>query len=144
MYGVHLYELLIFIVLSVILECGIGIVYGVGIGYDPMIVFPAAIILNFVGVIVAVLVMDWLLNWRKGLRSWLEKKLTRVQRLIDKYGSFGIVFGVFFLSPIQLAIVGKLLCMKPGKLYPALFGAICIVATAFLAIALGVFKILLA
>jgi hypothetical protein len=138
------YELVIFIVLSVFLECGMGIVYGVGIGYNPLIVFPAAILINFFSIIIAVRVVDRLLEWKKGFRCWLERRLARGQKLIDKYGCVGIVMGVFFLSPMQLAIMGRLLGIKPGKLYPALFGAILIVATAFLGIALGIFKVLLA
>lgn len=139
-----MYDLVIFIVLSVFLECGMGIVYGVGIGYDPLIIFPAAILINFISIIIAVWVLDKLLEWKKGFRCWLERRLSRGQKLIDKYGCVGIVMGVFFLSPMQLAIVGRLLGIKSGKLYPALFGAILIVATAFLGISLGIFRVLLA
>lgn len=139
-----MHELVIFVVLSVFLECGMGIVYGVGIGYNPLIVFPAAILINFLSIIVAVRVVDRLLEWKKGFRCWLERRLARGQKLIDKYGSVGIILGVFFLSPMQLAIMGRLFGMKPSKLYPALFGAIVLVATAFLGVALGIFKVLLA
>ncbi len=52
--------------------------------------------------------------------------------------------GVVVLSPMQLAIVGKLLGMKPSKLYPSLVVATFLVATAFLGVALGIFKVLLA
>jgi hypothetical protein len=137
------YKLFIFIFLSVIFECGVGILYGVGIGYDPLLVYPAAIIINFLTTFVAVFIIDRLLEWKKGLRSWIEKRLARGQKLIDKYGCVGIVMGILVLSPIQLAIVGRLLSMKSGKLYPALLVAIFLVATAFLGIALGVFKVLL-
>jgi len=138
------YELIVFIVLSVVLECGMGIVYGVGIGYDPFLVFPVAIMINLLSIFIALWVIDRLFEWKKGFRCWLERRLSKGQKLIDKYGCIGIVIGVLFLSPVQLAIMGKLLGMKPSKLYPALFGAILIVATAFLGIALGVFKVLLA
>jgi hypothetical protein len=93
---------------------------------------------------VVVWVIDKLLEWKKGFRAWLERRLARGQKLIDKYGCIGIVAGVLFLSPVQLAVMGRLLGIKPIKLYPALFGAILIVATAFLGIALGVFRVLLA
>ena len=139
-----MYELIIFVVLSVFLECGMGIIYGVGIGYNPLIVFPAAILINFLSIIIAVRVVDRLLEWKKGFRCWLEKRLARGQKLIDKYGCVGIIMGIFILSPMQLAIMGRLLGMKPCKLYPALFGGIVIVATAFLGVALGIFKVLLA
>jgi uncharacterized protein YacL len=138
------YELLVFIFLSIVFECGLGILYGVGIGYDPILVFPATIILNFLTILVAVCVIDRLLRWKKGLRNWIEKRLARGQKLIDKYGCVGILMGVLVLSPLQLAIIGRLLGMKPGKLYPALLGAILLVATAYLGVALGVFKVLLA
>ncbi len=137
-------ELLVFILLSITLECGMGILYGVAVGYDPMLVFPLAIALNFFGIFAAVFIMDRLFEWKKGFKTWLEKRLSRGQKLIDKYGCYGIVMGVVVLSPIQLAIVGKLLGIKPSKLYPALFFAILIVATAFLGVALGVFRVLLA
>jgi hypothetical protein len=138
-----LYELFIFILLSAVLECGMGILYGVAIGYDPMMVFPAAILINFIAIFAAVFVVDRLLNWKKGVRAWIERRLARGQRIIDKYGCVGIVMGIVVLSPIQLAIVGRLLGMKSVKLYPSLFVAIFLVATAFLGIAMGIFKVLL-
>ena len=139
-----MYELLIFIILSVVLECGMGILYGIGVGYDPMLVYPATIILNFVSIIFVVSIIDRLLEWKKGLKTWLEKRLARGQKLIDKYGWIDIIMGVVILSPIQLAIVGRLLCIKPTRLLPALLCAIILVATAYLGIALGIFKVLLA
>ena len=138
-----MYELFIFIFLSVILECGAGILYGVGIGYDPLLVFPATIIINFLTVVAVVFLIDRLLEWKKGLRNWLERRFARGQKIINKYGYFGIVMGIFFLSPIQLAIVGRLLGMKRRQLLPALFGALVLVATIYLGLALGVFKVLL-
>jgi hypothetical protein len=138
-----LYELFIFILLSAVLECGMGILYGVAIGYDPMMVFPAAILINFIAIFAAVFVVDRVLNWKRGVRAWIERRLARGQRIIDKYGCVGIVMGIVVLSPIQLAIVGRLLGMKSAKLYPSLFVAIFLVATAFLGIALGIFKVLL-
>jgi hypothetical protein len=52
--------------------------------------------------------------------------------------------GIAVLSPIQLAIVGKLLGIKPSKLYPSLMGAILVAAFFFFCVAEGVFKFLLA
>jgi len=120
-----------------------GIIYGIAIGYDPLLVFPAAIILNFLAIFAAVFVTNRLMEWKKGIRVWIERRLGRGQKLIDKYGCVGIFMGIFVLSPIQLAIVGRLIGIKPSKLYPTLFAAIVLVATAFLGIALGVFKVLL-
>ena len=139
-----MYELFIFIFLSIVLECGMGIVYGVGVGYEPILVFPVAIILNFLSIIAAVWVIDRLMEWKKGFKAWLQRRLARGEKLIDKYGCIGIVLGIFVLSPVQLAIMGRLLGIKPVKLYPALFGAILIVSTAFLGVSLGIFKVLLA
>lgn len=111
-----MYEILVFIILSITLECGAGILYGIGIGYDPMLVFPAAIIVNFLAISAAVFIVDGLLKWRKGLKNWLERRLARGQKLIDKYGCVGIVMGILVLSPMQLAIVGRLLGIKSRKL----------------------------
>jgi uncharacterized membrane protein len=137
------YELLVFILICFILECGAGIIYGVGIGYDPILVFPAAIALNFISIIIVTVLFEKVLNRNSTAKNWIERRLTRGRKLIDKYGYFGILMGVFVLSPIQLAIVGRLLGLKPNKLYPSLLGGTFIVATVFLGIALGIFKILL-
>ena len=139
-----MYELIIFTILSIIFECGMGILYGIAVGFDPILVFPATIIINFLTIIVAVFIIDRLMEWKKGLKYWIERRLTRARKYIDRYGWVGIIMGVFVLSPLQLAILGKLLGMKSTTLYPALLGAILVVATAFLGIALGVFKVLLA
>ena len=139
-----MYEFFLFIIISIVLECGMGILFGVGIGYDPILVYLASITLNFLTILAVVFLIDRLLKWKKGLGDWIKKRLARGQKLIDKYGGIGIIIGVFALSPIQLAIIGKLLCMKPSRLYPSLLGAIFLVATVYLGVALGVFKFLLA
>ena len=138
-----MFELLAFIVLSFTLEAGIGIIYGVAVGYDPLIVFPTAIILNFIALFVAVFIVDRLMDWKKGIRIWIEKRLGRGQKLIDKYGYIGIFMGILVLSPVQLAILGRLVGIKPSKLYPTLFAGIVVVATVFLGIALGIFRVIL-
>ncbi len=138
-----MYELLLFILLSIIFESGMGILYGVGIGYEPVMVFLAAILINLLTIVVAISVVDRLLNWKKGLKDWIERRLTRGRKLIDKYGCVGIIMGVCVLSPMQLAIVGRLVGMKPSKLYPSLMVATCLVATAYLGVAVGIFKIVL-
>ena len=53
-----MYELLIFVVLSLTLECGMGIVYGIAIGYNPALVFPTAIILNFAAIFLAIFLVE--------------------------------------------------------------------------------------
>jgi hypothetical protein len=126
-----MYELSIFVFLSIVLECGMGIMYGIGIGYDPLLVFPAAIIINFLSIFAAVRVIDRLMERKKGFRDWVGRRLARGQKIIDKYGCVGILMGILVLSPIQLAIVGRFLGIKPSKLYPTLLIAIFIVATPF-------------
>jgi hypothetical protein len=137
------YELVVFLILSVFLECGIGIIYGVGIGYNPILVFPATIAINFLTILAVVFLIDRLLCWKKGLRSWLEKRLSRGKKFIDKYGCYGLIAGILVLSPIQLSILGRLLGIEPMKLYLSLLSAVVIVAAAFMGIALGIFKVLL-
>jgi len=83
------------------------------------------------------------LEWRKGLRSWLEKRTARGQRLINKYCSIGIIAGVFVLSPIQVAIVGRLLGIQSNKFYPPLIGGTILSSVVSLGIALGIFKLIL-
>ncbi len=139
-----MFELAIFTILSIVFECGMGIIYGIGVGYEPILVFPAAILINFLTIVVAVRVIDRLMEWKKGFRDWIERRLFRARKYIDKYGWIGIIMGVFVLSPLQLAILGKMLGIKSSTLYPSLLGAILVVATAYLGIALGVFKVLLA
>jgi hypothetical protein len=139
-----LYELLFFILLTLIFESGLGILYGVGIGYEPIMVFSGAILINLVTIVIAISVVDRLLNWKKGLKDWIERRLTRGRKLIDKYGCIGIVMGVAFLSPMQLAIVGRLVGMKPSRLYPSLLVATCLIATVYLGVAVGLFKFILA
>ncbi len=107
-------------------------------------VFSAAIMINLVTIVIAISVVDRLLNWKKGLKDWIERRLARGRKLIDKYGCIGIVMGVVFLSPMQLAIVGRLVGMKPSRLYPSLLVATCLIATVYLGVAVGVFKFLLA
>ena len=138
-----MYELVFFVLLCLFLECGIGIVYGVGVGYDPLIIYPLAILLNYISVITVLVFIERLLKWKPRLKNWLEGKLARGRRIIDKYGYLGMILGVFALSPIQLAIIGRLLGLKSIKLYLSLLGATAIVATAYLGIALGIFKIIL-
>ena len=138
-----MFELVFFILLCLFLECGIGTVYGIGVGYDPIIVYPAAIILNYISIIIVISVIDRLLKWRPTLKRWLEGKLARGRKIIDKYGYLGILLGVVVLSPIQLAVVGRLLGLKSTRLYLSLIGAVTLVATIYLAVSLGIFKILL-
>jgi NADH:ubiquinone oxidoreductase subunit 3 (subunit A) len=137
------YELAIFLGTSLILECGIAILYGVAAGFDPLLVFASALTINLITIFATILLVDALMRWKKGVKTWIEKKLARGQRLIDKYAWIGVIAGVFVLSPIQIAIIGRLIGVKPSRLYPSLIGGTVLVALAFMGIALGVFKLAL-
>jgi len=134
--------LFIFIIISTAIGCGYGILYGVGIGYVPIFVYLSSIALNFLANVTIVFLTDRLLKW-KSLGERIKKRLARVQKLIDKYGSFGLVIGVSVLSTNELSIIGKLLCIKPSRLYASLLVANILNAALFLGIALGIFKVLL-
>jgi uncharacterized membrane protein len=140
---VWMYEIYIYIVVSIVFESGGGMLYGVAVGFDPLFVFATTLTINIITVFAAIFVIDKLLEWRKGLRSWLEKRTARGQRLINKYALVGIIAGVFVLSPIQVAIVGRLLGIQPNKLYPPLIGGTALSAVVSLGIALGIFKLIL-
>ena len=84
-----------------------------------------------------------LLDWKKGIRSWIERRTARGQKLINKYASIGVVAGVFVLSPIQIAVVGRLLGLESRKFYPPLIGGTVLGAIVSMGIALGIFKVIL-
>ena len=90
-----MYEFPIFIIISVTLECGMGILFGVGVGYDPILVYIASITLNFLSVLAVVALIDRLFRWKKGLGDWIKKRLGRGQKLIDKYGGLRHYNGCF-------------------------------------------------
>ena len=117
--------------------------YGVAVGFNPLFVFATTASINMLTVFASVYFIDRLLEWRKGLRSWLEKRTARGQRLINKYCSIGIIAGVFVLSPIQVAIVGRLLGIQSNKFFPPLIGGTALSSVVSLGIALGIFKLIL-
>ena len=117
--------------------------YGVAVGFNPLLVFTVTLTINILTVFASMFVIDRLLVWKEGLRSWLDRRTARGQRLINKYALVGIVAGVFVLSPIQVAIIGRLLGLKSRKFYAPLIGATTLSAVVSLAIALGIFKVIL-
>src|SRR5271157_5150238 len=117
--------------------------YGVAVGFDPRVVFVVTLTINILTVFVSIIVIDRLLEWKKGLRSWLEKRTARGQRLINKYALIGIIAGVFVLSPVQVAVVCRLLGIQSSKFYPTLIGGTTLSALASMGIALGIFKLIL-
>ena len=137
------YEIYIYILTSIVFESGGGMLYGVAIGLDPLLVFTSTLIINFITVFASILLIARILEWRKGLRSWIEKRTARGKRLINKYAWIGIIAGVFVLSPIQVAIIGRLIEIKPKKFYPALVVGIILSAIVSMGIALGIFKLIL-
>jgi uncharacterized membrane protein len=138
-----MYQLYIYIIVSIIFESGGGMLYGVAVGFNPLFVFATTLTINIITVFAAILLIDKLLNWKKGWRRWIEKHTARGQKLIDKYALVGIIAGVFVLSPIQVAIVGRLLGMHSNSFYPTLLGGTILSAMVSMAIALGIFKLIL-
>ena len=138
-----MYEIYIYILISVVFESGGGMLYGVAVGFNPLFVFTVTLVINMIDVFVTVYLIDRLLNWKKGLRSWLERRTARGQKLINKYCTIGILAGVFVLSPIQVAVVVRLLGIRSGKFYPPLIVGTALSAVVSLGIALGIFKLIL-
>ena len=138
-----MYEIFIYIVLAVAFESAGGMLYGVAVGFDPALVFVTTLIINILIVLAASKVVDRLLEWKKGLRSWIERRTARGQRLINKYAWLGIIAGVFVLSPMQVAVIGRLLSIEPRKFYPPLIGGTVLGAIVSMGIALGIFKVIL-
>ena len=138
-----MYEIYFYILISIVFESGGGMLYGVAVGFDPLLVFLTTLTINILTVLATLFLIDKLLEWKKGLRSWLERRTARGQRLINKYALIGIFAGVFVLSPIQVAIIGRLLCIQTRKFYLPLIGATILSAIVSLGIALGIFKLIL-
>lgn len=138
-----MYEIPIYIIISIIFESAGGMLYGVAVGFNPLLVFVATLAINILTVFATVFLIDKLLGWKKGIRAWIEKRTARGQRLINKYAWIGIIAGIFVLSPMQTAIVGRLLGIKPSKFYPPLIGGTILGGFVSMGIALGIFKIIL-
>ncbi len=138
-----MYEIFIYLVIAIVFESAGGMLYGVAVGFDPVLVFVSTLIINIITVFVASKVIDRLLEWKKGWKSWIERRTARGQRLINKYAWLGIIAGVFVLSPIQVAVVGRLLCIQPRKFYPPLIFGTVLGAIVSMGIALGIFKLIL-
>jgi len=138
-----MYEIYIYILISIVFESLGGMVYGVAVGFDPLLVFASTLTINILTVFAAIFLIDKLLEWKKGLRNWIQKRTARGQRLINKYAWIGIIAGVFVLSPIQIAIVGRLLEIHPNKFYPPLIFGTILGGTVSMGIALGIFKLIL-
>jgi uncharacterized membrane protein len=137
------YEVIIYIITAIVFENAGANLYGVAVGFDPFLVFISTLAINILVVITASLLIDRLLNWRKGLRAWIERRTARGQRLINKYAWLGIIAGTFVLSPMQTAIVGRLLCIQPKKFYPPLILGTVLGCFVSMGIALGIFKVIL-
>jgi uncharacterized membrane protein len=138
-----MYEIYIYLFISIVFESGGGMLYGVAVGFDPVLVFASTLVINISTVFVSIFVIDRLLDWKKGVRIWLEKRTTRGQRLIHKYAWIGIIAGVFVLSPIQVAVIGRLLGIRSTKFFPLLILGTTLSALVSIGIALGIFKLIL-
>jgi hypothetical protein len=137
------YEVIIYIIAAVVLENAGGNLYGVAVGFDPLLVFVSTLIINLAVVFAVSILIDRFLNWRKGAKAWIERRTARGQRLINKYAWLGIIAGTFVLSPMQTAIVGRMLLIEPRKFYPPLILGTVIGCTISMGIALGLFKLVL-
>jgi uncharacterized membrane protein len=137
------YEILIYILLAIVFESAGGMLYGVAVGFDPRMVFVSTLIINILTVLASALIVDRLLEWKKGIRAWIDRRTARGQRLINKYCWIGIIAGVFVLSPMQTAVVGRLLGIESRKFYPPLLGGTVLGAIVSMCIALGIFKVIL-
>ncbi len=138
-----MYEIYIYLLISIVFESGGGMLYGVAVGFNPLVVFATTLTINILTVLATIFLINRLLEWKKGLRIWLEKRTARGQRLIDKYAVIGIIAGVFVLSPIQVAVIGRLCGIRSSKFYGPLIGATVLSAVVSLGIALGIFKLIL-
>ena len=138
-----MYEVIIYIIAAVVLENAGGNLYGVAVGFDPLLVFLSTLIINLAVVFAVSILIDRFLNWRKGAKAWIERRTARGQRLINKYAWLGIIAGTFVLSPIQTAIVGRMLLIEPRKFYPPLILGTVIGCTVSMGVALGLFKLVL-
>ena len=138
-----MYEILIYIVIAIVFESAGGMLYGVAVGFDPKLVFASTLIINILTVLATAKIIDRLLEWKKGIRNWIDRRTARGQKLINKYCWLGIIAGVFVLSPIQVAIVGRLLGIQSRKFYPPLIVGTALSAIVSMAIALGIFKLIL-
>ena len=117
--------------------------YGVGVGFNPLMVFASTLAINILTVFVSMLVVDKLLEWKKGVRCWLEKRTSRGQKFLNKYAWIGVLAGVFVFSPMQVAIIGRLVGIHPNKFYLPLIVGTTLSAVVSMAIALGIFKLIL-
>ena len=138
-----MYEIYLYILISIVFESLGGMLYGVAVGFDPRLVFATTLMINILTVFAAIFLVGRLLEWKKGIRSWIEKRTARGQRLINKYAWVGIIAGVFVLSPVQIAIIGRLLGIHPSKFYPPLIVGTVLGALVSMGIALGIIKLVL-
>jgi NADH:ubiquinone oxidoreductase subunit 3 (subunit A) len=138
-----MYQIYLYILISIVFESGGGMLYGVAVGFNPLWVFAVTLTINILTVFASMFVVDRLLAWRKGLKSWFERRTVRGQKIINKYALLGIVAGVFVLSPIQVAIICRLLGIQSSKFFPTLIGATTLSALVSMGIALGIFKLIL-
>lgn len=138
-----MYEIYLYILISIVFESLGGMLYGVAVGFDPRLVFATTLMINILTVFAAIFVVGRLLEWKKGIRSWIDRRTARGQRLINKYAWVGIIAGVFVFSPVQIAIIGRLLEIHPRKFYPSLIVGTVLGALLSMGIALGIIKLVL-
>ena len=61
-----MYELHLYIIISIVFETGGGMLYGVAVGFNPLLVFATTLTINIITVFAAIFLIDRLLSWKKG------------------------------------------------------------------------------
>jgi uncharacterized membrane protein len=135
--------IIIYIITGIVFENMGANLYGVAVGFDPAWVFVCTLALNLIVVFVVSMLIDRLLAWKQNWRGWIERHTARGQRLINKYAWLGVIAGTFVLSPMQTAVVGRLLLIEPKKFYPPLILGTVLGCIISMCVALGIFKLVL-
>ena len=74
-----MYEIFLYILISIVFESLGGMLYGVAVGFDPRLVFATTLMINILTVFAAIFLVGRLLEWKKGIRSWIEKRTAKVK-----------------------------------------------------------------
>ena len=69
-----MYEIYIYIIISIVFECGGGMLYGVAVGFDPLLVFASTLMINILTVFASIFLVDRLLDVEKRSKKLARKK----------------------------------------------------------------------
>ena len=70
-----MYEIYIYIVISFVFESGGGMLYGVAVGFDPLLVFAATLTINIFTVFASIFVIDKLARKKNSERSKILEQI---------------------------------------------------------------------